>query len=134
MDFLFGGARETIFGKVVGESSTVEVAGILVMSTFVGILEGPGILVMFAGVSILEGAGILVMSTLVGITEGPGILDGPSREYLIAVFSWGSSSISSSGRYGIDEGPADGAVERMSLEGSWLDVIFDLFYGRSENC
>ncbi len=96
---MFGGAREGIFRKVAGASLTVEGAGILVVSTLVGILEGAGILVMSTLVGILEGTGILVMSTLVDITDGAGILDGPSREGLMTVFSRCSSSISSSGRF-----------------------------------
>ena len=72
----------------------------------------------------------------------------------MAVFCWGSSSISSSGklepcarydgggrdessegredlpRCGIDEGPADGAVERVSF----LDDIVYLVYERLKKC
>jgi hypothetical protein len=131
---VFGGAREVIFGKLVGGSLTVEVAGIIVMSTLVGILEGAGILVVWSSpAGIVEGAGILVVwSSLVGIVEGAGIRVGHKLELTPGLV--GTTEVREDlPSCGIDEGPADGAVERMSFRKSFLDDIVDLFYGGSKN-
>jgi hypothetical protein len=135
MDFVFGGASEAIFEKLMGASLTVEVAGISVASSSYCIVEGAGFLVAFSRDGIAEGAGILVVwssrvgitegagilvvwSSRVGITEGPGICVGPNLDLN-------------------DEGPADGAVERVSFEKSFeksfLDDIVYLFYESSKN-
>lgn len=131
---MFGGAREVTFGKLMGVSLTVEGAGIIVMSTLVGILEGAGILVAWSSpVGIVEGAGILVVwSSPVGIVEGAGIRVGYKLELTTGLVGTteGRENLPSCG---MDEGPADGAVERMSFGESFLDDIVDLFYGGSKN-
>jgi hypothetical protein len=96
---VLGGASEAIFGKVVGGSLTVEGAGPLVVSSRVFIAEGAGILVVSSPVGIAEGAGIRFGCKLDLSFEGSSNFDEPSREGLMAVFSRGSSSISSSGRF-----------------------------------